>query len=75
MNTSVAQPILSQKNIKDSMLQLYPYSTIWGKVMLVINIYLTESILSLFFHQDTESAIFGPPRHQIRGTKNKYCVA
>ena len=56
MEIGVYGPILTQKNIKGSMGQLYPYSTKWVKnIVVIIHIYGATAILLLFcYHQDTE---------------------
>ena len=53
----VAGPIFTEKNIKGSMGQTYPYSTRWKQnIVSILNIYEARAILLLFFyHQDTES--------------------
>ena len=48
-NISISQPIFTHKIIKGSMGKLYPYSTKWGKHMLVIiDAYGVRAILVIF---------------------------
>ena len=57
MEVGVVGMILTQKNIKGSMGQQYPYSTIREKtIVIILNIYGDRAILLLFcVHHDTTS--------------------
>ena len=57
MKNGVARPILTQKKIKQSLGQQYPYPKIWGKrIVAIIHVYGDRAIFLLFCdHQDTKS--------------------
>ena len=59
MEIGVAEPKFTQKNIKGSMGQQYPYATRWLKNMVVIlHIYVDRDIFLLSYDNlDTESEL------------------
>ena len=57
MEIGVYRPIFNHKNIKGSMVQRYPYLTIWeNNILSILHFLELDTFYYYFFdHQDTES--------------------